>query len=279
MDTSYADSPLGHQVEQSKVYTPSLLFPIPRWDAREMLDIENPEKLPFHGVDVWNHYEVSWLDGHGKPVVAVAEFTVPANSRYIVESKSLKLYFNALNFTRFEHRTDFIHRVETDLANVIHAPVQLTLHQPAHLVDTALGEFPGKCLDTQTLEFDADKAFVLNPLHLQSDNGHIVEEELYSNLLRSTCPVTNQPDWASVMIRYRGPAINHTGLLRYIVSYRDHADFHEQCVERIFMDIVRQCAPIHLTVYARYTRRGGIDINPFRSNFEDWPGNVRLVRQ
>jgi len=232
MDTSYTDSPLGHQVEQSKVYTASLLFPIPRWDGREMLDIEDPERLPFHGVDVWNLYEVSWLDGQGKPVVAVAQFTVPANSQYIVESKSLKLYLNSLNFTRFEHRTEFIQRVETDLANVIHAPVQLTLQLPEHLVNTTLGELPGKCLDTQALEFEEDKAFVLNPLHLQADNGHIVDEELYSDLLRSTCPVTGQPDWASVLIRYRGPAINHTGLLRYIVSFRDHAGFHEQCVER-----------------------------------------------
>lgn len=277
MASSY-QTPLGQMVEQSKVYTPSLLCAIPRRDARELLDIPG-DKLPFHGVDVWNHYEVSWLDGKGKPVVAVAEISFPANSPYIVESKSLKLYFNSLNFTRFGTRTDFIHQVETDLAVVVDAPVQLTLHQPDLLVNTALGDLPGKCLDHQDLEFQADTAFVLNPLHLQADDGFIVDEELYSHLLRSTCPVTHQPDWASVLIRYRGPAINHTGLLRYIVSFRDHAEFHEQCVERIFMDITHQCRPLHLSVYARYTRRGGLDINPFRSNYEDLPGNVRLVRQ
>jgi 7-cyano-7-deazaguanine reductase len=279
MDSRYQESPLGRHIDQAKVYTPSLLCAIPRWDARELLDIEDAEHMPFHGVDVWNHYEVSWLDGHGKPVVAVAQLMVPANSRYIVESKSLKLYFNSLNFTRFEHRTDFIHCVEADLAAVAQAPVQLTLHAPESLVNTALGDFKGVCLDNQEMAFDEDKAFVLNPLHLQADNGHIVSEELYTHLLRTNCPVTHQPDWASLLIRYRGPAINHTGLLRYIVSYRDHADFHEQCVEHIFMDILRHCRPSQLTVYARYTRRGGIDINPFRSNYEEWPANVRLFRQ
>jgi 7-cyano-7-deazaguanine reductase len=278
MDPRYDETPLGRQVDQAKSYTPALLCPIPRWDARELLDI-NPEQLPFNGVDVWNHYEVSWLDGHGKPVVAVAELLVPATSRNIIESKSLKLYFNSLNFKRFEHRTEFIHQVETDLARIAQAPVQLTLHTPESLVNTALGSFGGIDLDSQDLVFDETTAFTLNPLHLQADNGYIVSEELYSHLLRSNCPVTHQPDWASLYIRYRGPAINHTGLLRYIVSYRDHADFHEQCVERIFVDILRHCHPSQLTVYARYTRRGGIDINPFRSNCEDLPANVRLFRQ
>lgn len=278
MESLYDESPLGRKTDYIKEYTPSLLCPITRWEGRETLELESPEQLPFHGVDLWNHYEVSWLDGKGKPQVGVAEILFPANSRFLLESKSMKLYFNSLNFMRFESKGDFIRQVETDLSQAAHAPVQLTLHSSQSLADTTLGEPIGECLDGQDLAFD-DKAFVLNPLHLQSDKARIVSEDLYSHLLRSNCPVTHQPDWGTVLIRYRGPAINHTGLLRYIVSYRDHADFHEQCVERIFMDILRHCQPTQLSVYARYTRRGGLDINPFRSNFEEWPGNVRLFRQ
>lgn len=278
METMYDESPLGRKTDYVKDYTPSLLCPIPRWDGREALDIENPEQPPFRGVDVWNHYEVSWLDGKGKPEVGAAMILVPASSRFIVESKSMKLYFNSLNFTRFESRADFIHLVETDLSQVAQAPVQVTLHAATTLEGTAIGSLPGGCIDLQDISFD-DKAFVLNPLHLQADRKEVISETLYSNLLRSNCPVTHQPDWGSVLIRYKGPAINHSGLLRYIVSYRDHADFHEHCVESIFMDILRQCEPEHLTVYARYTRRGGLDINPYRSNFEEWTGNVRLFRQ
>ncbi len=278
MGILYDETPLGRKSDYVKDYTPALLCPIPRWDGRESLELENPEALPFRGVDVWNHYEVSWLDGKGLPQVGVAAILVPANSRFIIESKSMKLYFNSLNFTRFERKSDFIQLLEADLSQAAQAPVQVTLHSAQTLEGTAIGELPGICLDQQDLSFD-NKAFVLNPLHLQADPKEVVSEQLYSHLLRSNCPVTHQPDWGSVLIRYRGPAINHSGLLRYIVSYRDHADFHEQCVERIFMDILRQCQPSQLTVYARYTRRGGLDINPFRSNFEEWPANMRLFRQ
>jgi 7-cyano-7-deazaguanine reductase len=276
METSYTDSPLGRSTEYPDRYTPSLLCPIPRWDGREALDVDMGKPLPFRGVDIWNHYEVSWLDEHGKPVVALAEILVPANSRFIIESKSMKLYFNSLNFEHFSHRSDFIARVEADLSQVAQAPVQVMLFMPENRAAFAVGDLPGECLDALPL---ACKEFTPSPDRLKARPDHIVSETLYSNLLRSNCPVTRQPDWASIMVRYRGPAIDHSGLLAYIVSYRNHADFHEHCVERIFMDILRRCEPTELTVYARYTRRGGLDINPFRTNTDDRPDNVRLFRQ
>ena len=276
METPYEESPLGRPTEYPDRYMPSLLCPIARWDGREELDIGINGALPFRGVDIWNHYEVSWLDADGKPQVAVAEILVPAGSRFIIESKSMKLYFNSLNFERFGHRSDFIRRVENDLSQVAQSPVQVMLHLPENRAAFAIGELPGEPLDDLPL---ACSDFTLNPGLLKSRPDHIVSETLRSNLLRSNCPVTHQPDWASIMIRYRGPAIDHAGLLGYIVSYRNHAGFHEQCVERIFMDILRRCEPHELTVYARYTRRGGLDINPFRSNTDDRPENVRLFRQ
>lgn len=276
METSYTDSPLGRSTEYPDRYTPSLLCPIPRWDGRETLDVDMGKPLPFRGVDIWNHYEVSWLDEHGKPVVALAEILVPANSRFIIESKSMKLYFNSLNFEHFSHRSDFIARVEADLSQVAQAPVQVMLFMPENRAAFAVGDLPGECLDALPL---VCKEFTLSPDRLKARSDHIVSETLYSNLLRSNCPVTRQPDWASIMVRYRGPAMDHTGLLAYIVSYRNHADFHEHCVERIFMDILRRCEPMELTVYARYTRRGGLDINPFRTNTDDRPDNIRLFRQ
>jgi 7-cyano-7-deazaguanine reductase len=276
METSYTDSPLGRPTEYPDRYTPSLLCPIPRWDGRESLDVDMGKPLPFRGVDIWNHYEVSWLDEHGKPVVALAEILVPAGSRFIIESKSMKLYFNSLNFEHFSHRSDFIARVEADLSQVVQAPVQVMLFMPENRAAFTVGDLPGECLDALPL---VCKEFTPSPDRLKVRPDHIVSETLYSNLLRSNCPVTRQPDWASIMVRYRGPAIDHTGLLAYIVSYRNHADFHEHCVERIFMDILRRCEPMELTVYARYTRRGGLDINPFRTNTDDRPDNVRLFRQ
>lgn len=279
MANSPEHSLLGQQVVQSREYDPGLLYPIPRRTGREAIGLTDPDHPPFGGVDVWNLYELSWLDANGKPVVALGVLSVPASSPFLVESKSLKLYLNSLNFMRFAHRGDVVVRVESDLSDILQAPVQLVLFAPDQLAQTTLGQLPGDCLDDLPLVFDADTAFAFNPLHLQADSGHIVEEALHSNLLRSTCPVTGQPDWASVLIRYRGPAINHGGLLRYLVSYREHSGFHEQCVEQIFIDLLRQCEPFQLTVYARYTRRGGIDINPFRSSHELYSGNIRLSRQ
>lgn len=272
---SVSKSLLGQATEYPDRYTPSLLFPIARHEGRAAMGLAETG-LPFHGVDVWTHYEASWLDTHGKPCVAVAEIRVPATSPCLIESKSLKLYFNSLNFQPFASAADFIGCVEKDISLVAQASVQVRLVLPHECAAVAIADMSGECLDALPLHCTE---FVLNPDALRVDAGLLVEETLYSHLLRSNCPVTHQPDWGSVMIRYRGPAIDHMGLLAYLVSYRNHADFHEQCVERIFMDIARRCRPEALTVYARYTRRGGLDINPFRSSTDDLPPPLRLFRQ
>lgn len=272
---SVLNSTLGQVTDYPDHYAPSLLFPIARREGRVAIGLPDAG-LPFYGVDVWTHYEVSWLDAYGKPCVAVAEIRVPASSPCLIESKSLKLYFNSLNFHRFDTTADFLACVEKDLGLVAQAPVALRLVLPHEYAVLALGEMSGECLDALPLH---GAEFVLNPKTLQANAGNVVDEVLYSHLLRSNCPVTNQPDWASVMISYRGPAIDRMGLLAYLVSYRQHADFHEQCVERIFMDIMQRCQPEALSVYARYTRRGGLDINPFRSSTDIAPPAMKAFRQ
>ncbi len=272
---SVDQSMLGQTTEYPQHYSPELLFPISRTEGRAAVGLPESAALPFSGVDLWTHYEVSWLDAQGKPIVAAAEITVPATSPFLIESKSLKLYFNSLNFERFPDMDAFLLRVQTDLSQVAGALVKVGLVLPTQYRQLALSDFPGICLDTLPLSCET---FVLCPDALQSQ-GEVVDEILHSHLLRSNCPVTNQPDWGSVLIRYRGPAIDRLGLLAYLVSYRRHADFHEQCVERIFMDILTRCGPESLTVYARYTRRGGLDINPFRSTESVAPESVRLFRQ
>lgn len=266
---------LGQHTDYPQHYTPEVLFPIARAEGRAAVGVRSGQVLPFKGVDLWTHYEVSWLNLQGKPIVAAAEITVPATSPFLIESKSLKLYFNSLNFERFLDETAFQTRVETDLSRVAGDVVKITLITPAHYAQLAVSDLAGICLDDLPLVCES---FALNPETLQSQ-GAVVEEALHSHLLRSLCPVTNQPDWGSVLIQYRGPAIDRLGLLAYLVSYRQHADFHEQCVERIFMDIQQRCRPESLTVYARYTRRGGLDINPFRSTERVAPESVRLFRQ
>jgi 7-cyano-7-deazaguanine reductase len=266
---------LGQLTDYPQRYAPEVLFPIARAEGRAAVGLAHVTTLPFHGVDLWTHYEVSWLDAQGKPIVAAAEIRVPATSPFLIESKSLKLYFNSLNFERFAAAADFLQRVETDLSRVAGAKAALQLIRPEQHAELAVTDFPGVCLDDLPLVC-AD--FELNPETLKSQ-GDLVDETLHSHLLRSNCPVTNQPDWGSVLVRYRGPAIDRAGLLAYLVSYRRHADFHEQCVERIFMDILTRCRPEALTVYARYTRRGGLDINPFRSTDAAGPETLRLFRQ
>lgn len=272
---SPTDTLLGQQTDYPVRYAPEVLFPIPRQDGRAALGLVG-DSLPFHGVDIWTHYEVSWLDAAGKPLIAVAEIRVPATSPFLIESKSLKLYFNSLNFERFPNQADFVQRVEVDLSRVAAATVQIRLLLPDDPAALRMGQLPGTCLDTLPLSCSE---FVLDASHLHADPTRIVSETINTQLLRSLCPVTHQPDWGSVMLQYKGPAIDHAGFLAYIVSFRNHPDFHEQCVERIFMDTLRQCQPTELTVYARYTRRGGLDINPFRSNVASQPLDVRLFRQ
>lgn len=266
---------LGQHTDYPVRYAPEVLFPIARAEGRGSLGLSGAS-LPFQGVDLWTHYEVSWLDAGGKPRVALAEIRVPASSPCLIESKSMKLYFNSLNFERFADAQAFIGRVVADLSAVAGAEVAMDLVFPEDERAVALDRLPGECLDELPLTCDD---FVINPDLLKADPTRMVSETLTTDLLRSLCPVTHQPDWGSVMVRYRGPAIDRLGLLGYIVSFRNHPDFHEQCVERMFVEILARCQPTELTVYARYTRRGGLDINPFRSNCGEAPPTLRLFRQ
>lgn len=268
---SLNDTPLGKHTDYPQQYAPELLCPIPRRESRLALGIET-ETLPFFGEDIWNAYEVSWLDQRGKPVVAQATFRVPAESPAIIESKSLKLYLNSLNQTRLESREELHQYLQRDLSGAAGAPVNVIINDVAA---GALTELPGQCLDS--LEIDVE-GYEVNPGYLRV-SGPEVEEQLHSHLLRSLCPVTGQPDWASIQVAYKGPAIDHAGLLQYLISYRQHQGFHEQCVEQIYMDIRRRCQPQSLMVKARYLRRGGLDINPCRSSDDRFFANGRLLRQ
>ncbi|WP_447920801.1 NADPH-dependent 7-cyano-7-deazaguanine reductase QueF [Achromobacter aegrifaciens] len=268
--------PLGQSVAYASQYDPSLLFPIARSHNRAALNLE-AGKLPFAGVDLWNAYELSWLDAKGKPRVAMATFSVPADSPNIIESKSFKLYLNSFNQTRLVNSAALRGRLERDLSAAAGAPVGLDFFLPQRFSELRMGELDGIYIDKLDIEIDT---YEPAPEVLRTRPGDVVEETLASRLLKSNCPVTGQPDWASVQIRYRGAPIDRESLLRYVVSFRQHAEFHEHCVERIFSDIMQACRPEQLTVYARYTRRGGLDINPWRSNFESGPpADVRTVRQ
>lgn len=267
-----AKSPLGEQTSYLAKYSPGLLQPISRQENRRVLGI--PVELPFHGEDLWNAYELTWLAVNGKPRVATAEIRVLASSPNIIESKSMKLYLNSLAMSRYEDADNVGDVIAADLSQAAGAAVTVRLDP---LSDEAqFGKLPGACIDDDEVECDAT---AVDPDLLACAAGDAVGEALHSHLLRSLCPVTGQPDLGSVLIRYRGRPIDRHSLLRYIVSYRNHNDFHESCVERMFLDIRARCEPDALTVYARYNRRGGIDINPFRSDSETTPENPRLLRQ
>jgi len=268
---------LGRQTEYVSVYAPSLLCPLAREQSRQALDL-NSDNLPFRGVDVWTGYELSWLNSKGKPQVAVAEFQVPANSPNIIESKSFKLYLNSFNQTKFAGVGDIAQTLESDLSTAAGSPVMVMVQPLSNAVQHGVGHFVGESIDDLDVDIDCYRPDA-NILQVQSPEV-LVHESLYSDLLKSNCPVTGQPDWASVHISYHGPKIDRESLLKYIVSFREHQDFHEHCVERMFVDISSRCLPLSLSVYARYTRRGGLDINPFRTNTDgDLPLDVRLVRQ
>ena len=270
--TALEHAPLGADTEYVNQYDAALLYPIARdlnWKAQGVIRSE----LPFQGSDIWNAYEVSWLNDKGKPVVRLAEFRFSAASHNIVESKSFKLYLNSFNLTRFDSESEVQARMVTDLSAASEGTVEVILSQLD--ITTPILKFEGECLDELDIEVtDYSPA----PQRL-SATGEVVEEALYSHLLKSNCPVTGQPDWASISIEYRGASIDRQGLLQYLISYREHGDFHEQCVESIFMDIWNRCCPEELTIYARYLRRGGLDINPYRSSKVDRPVNLRLSRQ
>ncbi len=274
--TSPDHSPLGKAVSYADRYDPDLLFPIPRAPNRAELGIG--ATLPFHGVDVWNAYELSWLDARGKPGIAIAEFRIPATSPHIIESKSFKLYLNSFNRERLRGEDELHARLLRDLSAAAGEAVQVRLTSAERFRSAALHELEGESIDR--LALDIDDYGPPNAAHLcVAEESGVIEESLVSNLLKSNCPVTGQPDWASVQIRYSGARIDRGGLLRYIVSFREHAEFHEQCVERIYVDLMRAFAPAALSVYARYTRRGGLDINPWRASHAAVPTNPRGARQ
>ncbi|UTW45694.1 NADPH-dependent 7-cyano-7-deazaguanine reductase QueF [bacterium SCSIO 12696] len=268
-----ADLHLGKHTQYPSEYDASLLTPIPRSEGRKQLEFA---EVPFVGADLWTGYELSWLDDSGKPQVAVAEFTVPANSAALIESKSFKLYLNSFNQTRFTRWGEVSQRLEVDLSQCAGGPVLVQLFTLANYQKLGVADLPGTCIDNLDVAIDC---YHPDPSLLDVTDVGEVQETLHSHLLKTNCPVTDQPDWASVMVRYRGRQISREGLLKYLISFRQHQDFHEQCVERIFMDILSRCGPDELDVYARYTRRGGLDINPWRSTSNATPTSFRLVRQ
>ncbi|ACA12460.1 NADPH-dependent 7-cyano-7-deazaguanine reductase QueF [Xylella fastidiosa subsp. multiplex] len=269
MNTSHY-SVLGHTVPYPKVYDPSLLFPISRAVGRTQIGIG--VVLPFVGEDRWHAYELSWLDARGKPCVATATFHVPCDSPYLIESKSLKLYLNSFSAEVFNRAEALRLRIAADLSACAGAAVAVEFGLPP----VGGGD---KEISLDRLNVDIEDYGPPNPDYLsnvaQNFVEEMVEETLTSTLFKSNCPVTGQPDWASVTVRYFGVPIDHEGLLRYFISFRHHAEFHEQCVERIFQDVLQRCAPQCLAVEARYTRRGGLDINPLRTTSEmAWPLSV-----
>lgn len=269
-------SPLGKAVDYAGGYDPDLLFPIPRAAQRANLGLG--AELPFVGGDIWNAYELSWLDRRGRPQVALARIDVPADSSHIIESKSLKLYLNGFNQERLDSADALSSRMRIDLGRAAGAEVDVALSSPMseagslHVgsLDELIDDAPVDC--TQFGPPQADM--------LRSDANSKLQEQLISHAFKSNCPVTGQPDWATMIVRYAGPRIDRGALLQYLVSFRQHADFHEHCVERIFLDLMTQCRPDELFVHARYTRRGGLDINPWRSSRPMLaPDNARWARQ
>ncbi len=269
-------SQLGKPSSYVDQYDASLLFPIPRADKR--VEIGVTDVPPFFGADMWTVYELSWLNLRGKPQVALAHITVPCESPNIVESKSFKLYLNSFNNTRFLDAREVRERIRADVSAATGVGIGIKTIGPELFDREPVHEMDGLNLDRLDVEC---LHFTPAPELLFAEfDEPPVTETLTSNLLKSNCLVTGQPDWGSVQIAYSGPAINQEGLLQYLVSYRNHNEFHEQCVERIFMDVWARCKPIKLSVYARYTRRGGVDINPFRCSYPaQLPPNVRTARQ
>ena len=265
--------PLGQKTGYPNIYQPAVLFAIARSESRQSF---NAGALPFHGTDIWNAWDLTWLGQGDRPVVATAEIRIPADSPSLIESKSLKLYLGSFAMSRFEDAEVVGKTIAKDLSACVGGPIEVHIALVTETEANTALRLPGACLDTLEVScnaWDVDAAL------LTSDPKVRIQEQLHSHLLRSLCPVTGQPDMGSLAIHYHGPKIDHSGLLRYIVSFREHPGFHEACMERMFVDILEHCNPEKLSIHARYQRRGGIDINPFRSNFEDHPRNLRLWRQ
>ncbi|WP_110458686.1 NADPH-dependent 7-cyano-7-deazaguanine reductase QueF [Shewanella algidipiscicola] len=278
----YSDAPalaeltLGKSTGYQAQYDASLLQGVPRKLNRDAIGLS--DQLPFHGADIWTGYELSWLNAKGKPMVAIAEFSLDVNSANLIESKSFKLYLNSFNQTKFNSIEQVQQTLTDDLCACAQGEISVKVIEPKHFGSQRIVELPGTCIDDLDIEVD-DYHFSSDYLIDSTDDKSIVAETLTSNLLKSNCLITSQPDWGTVMIRYQGPKIDREKLLRYLISFRQHNEFHEQCVERIFVDLKKLCHCAKLTVYARYTRRGGLDINPYRSEFENPPESHRLARQ
>ena len=274
--TAPDDLSLGKQVDYEFEYNPGLLQGVPRSLSRDTLDLAN-SSLPFDGIDTWTGYELSWLNLKGKPNVAILECHVPITSENLIESKSFKLYLNSFNQTKFASAEDVRQVLQADLSACAGETIEVKLILPEQFTSLQFKEFEGTLLDSLDVEIEQ---YSPNTQFLAlAKSGAEVKETLISHLLKSNCLITSQPDWASIQIRYEGKAIEHEGLLKYLISFRQHNEFHEQCVERIYNDIMQHCQPDKLTVCARYTRRGGLDINPFRSNYEAPYANHRQARQ
>lgn len=268
-------SPLGKKSQYANEYEPSLIFPISRKGNRDAINV--PEKLPFQGVDIWNAFEISWLNEKGKPVIAIGELSIPCTTPNIVESKSMKLYLNSFNQSKFSSAEEVQRIIKEDLSKGFGGEISVTLSLAKDFCQQEIKDLEGTCIDDQDIEVSN---YQIDPTLLKKEEGTQAEETLHSHLLKANCLVTGQPDWMSILIKYSGPKIDHEGLLRYIISFRNCNEFHEQCVERIYMDIFKHCSPEKLTVFGRCTRRGGLDINSFRSNFEKRPEEyARLARQ
>ena len=273
-----ADSQLGRAVSYPDHYDPTQLFPLPRATQRAALGLRADAPLPFTGADLWTAFELSWLTPRGRPQVALVQLTVPCESPRIVESKSFKLYLNSFHMSRFESADEVRSHLVDDLSAACGQRVGVKLILPDGFDAQPIHELDGVNLDR--LDLDCEHYLPAPELLSAQFDEQPVQETLVSNLLKSNCPVTGQPDWASVQIGYSGPQIDQPGLLRYLVSFRGHSDFHEHCVERIFMDLWTRCRPTRLQVYARYTRRGGLDINPWRTSHPAaMPKPVRTARQ
>ena len=267
---------LGKTTDYRDVYDASLLQGVPRSLNRDPLGL-HADSLPFHGADIWTLYELSWLNAKGLPQVAVGHVELSHETVNLIESKSFKLYLNSFNQTRFANWEAVQETLERDLSACAQGKVTVALYRLDEVEGQPIAHFHGSCIDNQDIEIES---YQFNADYLDGAAGQkVVQETLVSHLLKSNCLITHQPDWGSVQIQYRGPQIDREKLLRHLVSFRHHNEFHEQCVERIFNDILRFCAPESLSVYARYTRRGGLDINPWRSNTDFVPAIGRLVRQ
>lgn len=275
-DNSLKSLKLGQKTEYASQYDRTLLQPVPRALNRDGLGITQNQPFTI-GADIWTAYEISWLNEKGLPQVAIADIYLDYQSQNLIESKSFKLYLNSFNQSKFTDFNAVQQTMQRDLSKCAQGDVKMRLNPVAVYDSQKIDHLQGDCIDEQDIEITS---YEFNANWLKNCvSDEIVEEKLVSHLLKSNCLITNQPDWGTLHIHYVGKKIDHEKLLRYVVSFRQHNEFHEQCVERIFCDLMHYAKPEKLTVYARYTRRGGLDINPFRSNFENLPKNLRLARQ